>query len=66
MIIALDPAPLLSGIVGARVSSTNEAVCSLLEGFTFYLSSKEHEKSKPAEPTEAWKRVYKRDPERKR
>ncbi|HKG53209.1 MAG TPA: response regulator [Anaerolineales bacterium] len=44
----------------------NEAVCSLLEDFAFYLSSNEHKKSKPAEPTEAWKRVYKRYQERKR
>jgi Flp pilus assembly CpaE family ATPase len=45
---------------------TNESVCGLLEDFAFYLSRDEHKKSKPAEPTEAWKRVYKRFQERKR
>jgi pilus assembly protein CpaE len=44
----------------------NEPVCGLLEDFAFYLSRDEHKKSKPAEPTEAWKRVYKRYQERKR
>jgi pilus assembly protein CpaE len=44
----------------------NESVCGLLEDFAFYLSRDEHKKSKPAEPTETWKRVYKRFQERKR
>lgn len=44
----------------------NEAVCGLLEDFAFYLSRDEHKKSKPAEPSDAWKRVYKRYQERKR
>jgi len=44
----------------------NESVCGLLEDFAFHLSRDEHKKSKPAEPTEAWKRVYKRYQERKR
>lgn len=44
----------------------NEPVCGLLEDFAFYLSRDEHKKSKPAQPTEAWKRVYKRYQERKR
>jgi pilus assembly protein CpaE len=44
----------------------NETVCGLLEDFAFYLSSNEDKKSKPADPTEAWKRVYKRYQERKR
>src|SRR5689334_6364357 len=43
-----------------------EPVCGLLEDFAFYLSRDEHKKSKPAEPTETWKRVYKRFQERKR
>lgn len=44
----------------------NELVCGLLEDFAFYLSRDAHKKSKPADPTEAWKRVYKRYQERKR
>ncbi len=44
----------------------NESVSGLLEDFAFYLSSNEHKKSKPTDPTEAWKRVYKRHQERKR
>lgn len=47
-------------------SKPNEPVCGLLEDFAFYLSRDEHKKSKPTEPTEAWKRVYKRYQERKR
>lgn len=47
-------------------SKPNEPVSGLLEDFAFYLSRDEHKKSKPAEPTEAWKRVYKRYQERKR
>jgi len=44
----------------------NEPVCGLLEDFAFYLSRDEHRKTKPAQPTEAWQRVYKRYQERKR
>ena len=44
----------------------NESVCGLLEDFALFLSRDEHKKSKPAEPTETWKRVYKRYQERKR
>jgi pilus assembly protein CpaE len=44
----------------------NEPVCALLEDFAFHLSRDEHKKAKPATPTEAWKRVYKRYQERKR
>jgi pilus assembly protein CpaE len=47
-------------------SKPNEAVSGLLEDFAFSLSRDEHKKSKPAEPTEAWKRVYKRYQERRR
>jgi pilus assembly protein CpaE len=44
----------------------NEPVCGLLEDFAFRLSRDEHKKTKPVEPTEAWKRVYKRYQSRKR
>lgn len=47
-------------------SKPNEPVCGLLEDFAFYLSRDEHKKTKPTEPTETWKRVYKRFQERKR
>jgi pilus assembly protein CpaE len=47
-------------------SKPNETVSGLLEDFAFYLSRDEHKKSKPSEPTDAWKRVYKRYQERKR
>lgn len=44
----------------------NEPVSGLLEDFAFHLSRDEHKKSKPANPSEAWKRVYKRFQERRR
>jgi pilus assembly protein CpaE len=44
----------------------NEPVCGLLEDFAFVLSRDEHKKTKPAKPTEAWQRVYKRFQSRKR
>lgn len=44
----------------------NESVSGLLEDFAFHLSRDDHKKSKPANPSEAWKRVYKRYQERKR
>lgn len=44
----------------------NEPVCGLLEDFAFRLSRDEHKKTRPAEPTEAWMRVYKRYQSRKR
>jgi len=47
-------------------SKPNEPVCGLLEDFAFYLSRDEHRKTKPTEPTDTWKRVYKRFQERKR
>jgi pilus assembly protein CpaE len=37
-----------------------EPISALLEDFAFFLSRKEHKKSKPENPTEAWNRVYKR------
>ena len=47
-------------------SKPNEPVCGLLEDFAFYLSRGEHKKTKPIDPTDTWKRVYKRYQERKR
>ena len=47
-------------------SKPNEAVCGLLEDFAFFLSRDEHRKTKPANPSDAWKRVYKRYQERRR
>jgi pilus assembly protein CpaE len=44
----------------------NESVSALLEDFALLLSKDEHKKSKPENPSEAWKRVYKRYQERKR
>lgn len=47
-------------------SKTHEPVSGLIEDFAFHLSKDEHRKSKPASPSEAWKRVYKRYQDRKR
>ena len=47
-------------------SKPQEPVCGLLEDFAFYVSQDKHKKSKPGNPTDAWKRVYKRYQERKR
>jgi pilus assembly protein CpaE len=44
----------------------NEPISGLLEDFAFHLSKDSHRKSKPDNPSEAWKRVYKRYSERKR
>jgi pilus assembly protein CpaE len=43
-----------------------EPISALLEDFAFFLSKKEHKKSKPENPTEAWNRVYKRHQSRKK
>lgn len=43
----------------------HEAVSGLLEDFAFHLSQDTHKKSKPENPTEAWKRVYQRFQQRK-
>jgi len=43
-----------------------ENISALLEDFAFYLSKPEHKKSKPENPSEAWKRVYKRYQDRKK
>jgi hypothetical protein len=44
----------------------NESVSALLEDFAFHLSKDIHKKTKPENPTEAWKRVYKRYQGRKK
>ena len=44
----------------------NESISGLLEDFAFRLSKDAHKKVKPENPTETWKRVYKRYQERKR
>jgi pilus assembly protein CpaE len=38
----------------------NESISGLLEDFAFHLSKDSHKKIKPEDPTEVWKRVYKR------
>jgi pilus assembly protein CpaE len=43
-----------------------EPISALLEDFAFFLSKKEHKKTKPDNPTEAWNRVYKRHQSRKK
>lgn len=43
-----------------------EPISALLEDFAFFLSKKEHKKTKPENPTEAWNRVYKRHQSRKK
>lgn len=47
-------------------SKPHEPVSGLIEDFAFHLSRDEHRKSKPANPSDAWKRVYRRYKERKR
>jgi len=44
----------------------NESVSGLLEDFAFHLSKDIHKKNKPENPTETWKRVYKRYQARKK
>jgi pilus assembly protein CpaE len=43
-----------------------EPISFLLEDFAFFLSKKEHKKTRPENPTEAWNRVYKRHQSRKK
>lgn len=45
---------------------TGLPISGLLEDFAFHLSKDTHKKTKPDNPTDAWKRVYKRYQERKR
>jgi pilus assembly protein CpaE len=44
----------------------NEPISGLLEDLAFRLSKDEHKKNRPENPTDTWKRVYKRYQERKR
>ena len=44
----------------------NELVSALLEDFSLFMSKDDHRKSKPENPTEAGKRVYKRYQDRKK
>ena len=44
----------------------NEMISGLLEDLAFRLSKDAHKKSKPEDPTDTWKRVYKRYQERKK
>jgi pilus assembly protein CpaE len=44
----------------------HESISALLEDFALLMSKDEHRKSKPEDPTDAWKRVYKRYQERKK
>jgi pilus assembly protein CpaE len=41
-------------------------ISAILEDFAFHVSKDEHKKSKPGDPTDAWKRVYKRYQSRKK
>lgn len=43
-----------------------ESASALLEDFAFFISKEGHKKSKPENPTEAWKRVYNRYQKRKK
>jgi pilus assembly protein CpaE len=43
-----------------------EGITGLLEDFALFISKDEHKKSRPENPTETWKRVYKRYQERKK
>ncbi|HJX81062.1 MAG TPA: hypothetical protein VJ248_03425, partial [Candidatus Udaeobacter sp.] len=44
----------------------NDPVSGLLEDFAFHLSKDTHRKNKPENPTDTWKRVYKRYQARKK
>jgi pilus assembly protein CpaE len=44
----------------------NELISGLLEDLAFRLSKESHKKEKPENPTDSWKRVYKRYQERKK
>jgi pilus assembly protein CpaE len=43
-----------------------EPISALLEDFAFFLSKKDHKKTRPENPSEAWNRVYKRHQSRKK
>ncbi|MGE5775425.1 MAG: hypothetical protein ACM33V_04350, partial [Chloroflexota bacterium] len=44
----------------------HESISALLEDFALLISKDDHKKSKPENPSEVWKRVYKRYQERKK
>lgn len=44
----------------------NEPIPGLLEDFAFHLSKDSHRKNKPENPSDTWKRVYKRFQSRKK
>jgi pilus assembly protein CpaE len=48
------------------IHKPQEPASALLEDFALFLSKEAHKKAKPENPTEAWKRVYKRYQERKK
>ena len=48
------------------LSKPDEPIGGLLEDLAFFLSRDAHKKSRPENPTETWKRVYKRYSERKK
>jgi pilus assembly protein CpaE len=54
--------------IGAPIMHSNpaEPVSTLIEDFAFFLSKDQEKKTRPAVPSEAWKRVYKRYSERKK
>lgn len=43
-----------------------EPISALLEDFAFFMSKAEHKKSKPENPSDTWKRVYKRYQDRRK
>ncbi len=48
------------------IDKPQEPISALFEDFAFFISRKEHKKSKPETPSEAWTRVYKRYQSRKK
>lgn len=48
------------------LSQPNEPISALIEDFAFFISKREQKRTKPATPSAAWKRVFKRFSERQR
>lgn len=48
------------------LSEPNHPVSALIEDYAFYLSKESRKKNRPTNPTDAWKRVYKRFSDRKK
>jgi pilus assembly protein CpaE len=48
------------------LNQSAEPITGLMEDFAFHMSKDQHKKIKPENPTDSWKRVYKRYNERKR